>query len=193
MPAVTFAQAEQAVKERLGEAAAGHSLRTAHTAEVLANTYGVDAESARLAGLLHDWDRERKKRDLVAAAREAGIPVTAADEAAPKLLHAKTGAAGARAALPGLPADVVQAIERHTVGAADMTDLDKIVFLADMIEPARDFPGVQELRAGIGALSLDQLFALGYQQSLMHLVVARKRLHPDTVAVWNSIVAGEKR
>lgn len=193
MPPVGYDDAERAVLARLGEAAASHSLRTAETAAALASTYGVDEDKARLGGLLHDWDRERKKRDLVALAREEGIPVTEADEAAPKLLHARTGAAGASAALPGLPADVVQAIARHTVGAPDMTDLDKVVYLADMMEPARHFPGVEELRSAVGVLTLDELFALGYQQSIVHLVTARKRLHPDTVSVWNAIVAGEKQ
>lgn len=193
MPSVSYEAAEQAVRARLGESATGHSLRTAETAASLAETYGADVELARLGGLLHDWDRERKKRDLVGVAEEAGIEVTEADRAAPKLLHARTGAKGAAEALPGLPGEVVQAISRHTVGAADMTDLDKIVYLADMMEPARDFVGVNELRAAAGVLSLDQLFALGYQQSLMHLITARRRLHPDTVSVWNSIVAGEGR
>jgi len=193
MAPVAYEDAERAVKARLGESAAAHSLRTAETAASLARTYGVDEDKARLGGLLHDWDRERKKRDLVGLARELGVEVTEADEAAPKLLHARTGAVGAARALPGLPDDVVQAISRHTVGAADMTDLDKVVYLADMMEPARDFPGVTELRAAAGVLTLDKLFALGYQQSICHLVTARKRLHPDTVAVWNAIVAGERR
>lgn len=192
MPPVGYDEAERVLCERLSEPAAAHSLRAAETAAMLAAVYGVDEDAARLGGLLHDWDREQKKRDLVAIAREAGVEVTEADEAAPKLLHARTGAAGAAAALPGLSAEVVQAIARHTVGAPDMTDLDKVVYLADMMEPARDYPGVDELRAGVGTLTLDQLFALGYQQSIVHIVTSHKRLHPDTVRVWNAIVAGEK-
>lgn len=192
MAPIGYEEAERVVRARLGTSAAAHSIRTARTAADLAKRYGVDVEAARLGGLLHDWDREQKKQDLVRLAREAGLEVTEADEAAPKLLHARTGAHGASQALPGLDPAVVQAIARHTVGATDMTGLDKIVYLADMMEPARDFPGVEALRAGVATLTLDELFALGYQQSICHLVTSRKRLHPDTVHVWNAIVAGEK-
>ncbi len=70
-----------------------------------------------------------------------------------------------------------------------MTDLDKVVYLADMIEPSRDWPGVDELRRCVGEVSLDQMFFLGYRMSLESLLRRRKRLHPDTVAVWNSLVS----
>ena len=106
-----------------------------------------------------------------------------------KLRHARTGAHGVREAFPDLPDAVYSAIERHTVGAVQMSDLDKIVYLADMIEPARDWPGVDELRRCVGEVSLDQMFFLGYRMSLESLLRRRKRLHPDTVAVWNSLVS----
>ncbi len=65
----------------------------------------------------------------------------------------------------------MQAVARHTVGAPDMTDLDMVVYLADMIEPAATYPGVDELREAVGdGLALRELFALGYQLSVMHLV-----------------------
>ena len=74
-----------------------------------------------------------------------------------------------------------------------MTDLDQVVYLADMIEPARDYRGVDELREAVGEVPLSELFALGYRASVMHLVRTRRRIHPETVAVWNSLVAGEPR
>jgi predicted HD superfamily hydrolase involved in NAD metabolism len=159
----------------------------------LAVTYGVNADMARLAGLLHDWDRDLDADALRAAAAEAGVPSSDVDEAVPYLLHARTGAAQVARTMPDVPQEVVRAIERHTVGSADMSDLDKVVYLADMIEPSRSYPGVDALREAVGSLDLGELFVRGYQQSLTHLVTARRRIHPDTVAVWNSLVAGGAR
>jgi predicted HD superfamily hydrolase involved in NAD metabolism len=191
--AVTYEQALAAVQARLGHKAAKHCKRVAATAASLAVVYGVDADAAQLAGVLHDWDRETPADDLLGEARAAGLEVCEADVTVPYLLHARTGALGARGALPGLSADVVQAISRHTVGAPGMTPLDMVVYLADMIEPQRDYPGVDELRDAVGEVSLAELFARGYQRSVLHLIEARKRIHPETVSVWNELVAGDRR
>ncbi len=193
MPPVSYDDAASAVRSRLGAKAAGHSERVAETSAGLAVAYGADIDDARLAGLLHDWDREVPRGELVDTARDAGLAVSDSDVAVPKLLHSRTGAAAVRARFPELPDAVVSAVSKHTVGAVEMSDLDRIVFIADMIEPARDYPGVEELRDAVGTVSLAELFALAYQQSVRHLVDARKRIHEDTVAVWNAHVAGDSR
>lgn len=181
-----------AVHARLNEKGALHCERVAETAAALARVYGADQDMARLAGLLHDWDRERKGSELIAAAEADGIAITEADRIVPYLLHAQTGAEALRRAYPWLPAEVISAVRCHTVGRADMGDLDMVVYLADMIAPARDFPGVEELREAIGVVSLGELFARGYQSSVMHLVRTRRIIHPDTVDVWNDLVARER-
>jgi predicted HD superfamily hydrolase involved in NAD metabolism len=188
-----FEDARAAVRARLGEKASAHSERVAQAASDLAAAYGVDAGLARLAGLLHDWDRELSADELVSAAREAAIVMTPADAAVPYLLHARTAAAQLGRAMPDLPPEVLTAVSRHTLGAADMSDLDMVVYLADMLEPARTYPGVEELRSSVGKTSLAELFARGYQESVAHLVDTRRRIHPDTVAVWNALVAGGER
>jgi predicted HD superfamily hydrolase involved in NAD metabolism len=184
---VDFSAIEAALAARLSDAAFAHSVRTAETAVDLAEAYGVDTDLARVAGLLHDWDREATADELVNSAQASG-DVHEVELVQPKLLHARTGAEGAKHAFPDLPPEVYSAIERHTIGAVEMSDLDKVVYLADMIEPARDWPGVDELRRCVGEVSLDQMFFLGYRMSLESLLRRRKRLHPDTVAVWNSLV-----
>jgi predicted HD superfamily hydrolase involved in NAD metabolism len=190
---VSFDEALAAVRKRLGERGAEHCARVADTAGGLAAAYGVDVDSARLAGLLHDWDRDRPRDELVEAARGEGLDVTPTDEAVPYLLHARTGSLSVARAFPGLSPQIITAIARHTVGARDMTALDQVVYLADMMEPARDYPGVDELRSAVGTASLRELFALGYQLSVMHLVRKRRRIHPETIDVWNALVAGESR
>jgi predicted HD superfamily hydrolase involved in NAD metabolism len=128
------------------------------------------------------------KDELVRSAQAVG-DVHEVELAQPKLLHARTGAEGVRKAFPALPEPVYSAVEKHTIGSIEMSDLDKIVYLADMIEPGRDWPGVNELRRCASEVSLDQMFFIGYRMSLESLLRRRKRLHPDTVAVWNSLVS----
>jgi predicted HD superfamily hydrolase involved in NAD metabolism len=190
--AVGYEDALAAVEAHLGPKAAKHCRRVAATAATLAVVYDVDADAARLAGLLHDWDREVPRELLADRAQDAGVAVGSVEAASPYLLHAQTGAVAVSEALPGVSAEVLQAISRHTIGAPDMTALDMVVYLADMIEPHRDFPGVEDLRRAVGVVSLGELFALGYQQSMRHLVDRRRRIHPDSVAVWNTLVAGDR-
>jgi predicted HD superfamily hydrolase involved in NAD metabolism len=190
---VTLERAEQFLAEKLSDKALAHSKHVAETAALLATLYGVDAEKARLAGLLHDWHRELDGEALVNAAEDAGIDVADDELRVPYLLHARTGAADLSSVMPELPADVLDAVARHTIGSADMTDLDKVVYVADMIEPGRDYPGVDDLREAAGTVSLADLFAEAYRQSVAHLVDSRKRIHPTTVDVWNALVARSER
>ena len=193
MVRVSFESMESALEERLGEEGFAHCQAVAETAALLASVYGVDAELARAAGLLHDWDRDVDAESLVRLAIEAGLEVTSVDRVVPYLLHARTGAADVRSAFPDIDEEVIRAIERHTVGHPEMSDLDKVVYIADMIAPGRHYPGVEDLRACAGSVSLGDLFGLCYQQSVGHLVKERKRLHPMTVEVWNALVAREQR
>jgi len=184
--------AEVALKGRVTDGAFAHCQRVAATAADLAAAYGEDVELARLAGLLHDWDRDQTHSDLVESAAHHGVAVTEIDERWPYLLHAKTAAAELASALPGLPPEVLSAIANHTVGSPEMTNLDKVVLIADSLEPARHKGNVGELRAAVGVVDLDELFARVYQATLAQIVEHRRWIHSDTIAVWNALVARER-
>ncbi|MDZ4180849.1 MAG: bis(5'-nucleosyl)-tetraphosphatase (symmetrical) YqeK [Coriobacteriia bacterium] len=177
-----------ALREHLGERAVTHSEAVADTAGRLAQTYGVDEGDARLAGLLHDWSREETAETLLELAGERGIPVGPVDQSVPYLLHAPVGARALADRFPGIPEEVVGAVACHTVGSPVMSDLDMVVYLADMIEPSRRSEGVDSLRVAVGAVSLFELYARAYAQSITHLVAAGKHIHPSTVESWNAIV-----
>ncbi|NTU71636.1 MAG: HD domain-containing protein [Coriobacteriia bacterium] len=187
--ASSYTQAGELLRARLSAASFAHSERVADTARGLARAYGAEEDDAALAGLLHDWDRELSDDELRAAARAAGIESVDTHSVAPRLLHAQTAAADIASSLPWVSEAVLDAVAKHTVGAPVMSDLDMIVFVADMIEPKRSFEGVDRLRGLIGVSQLGELFAAAYQQSLAHLVSSRRHIHPDTVAVWNALVA----
>ena len=115
------------------------------TAARLAVRWGEDPQEAAEAGILHDITKRLTTDEQLRMAENYGIMLDTYDLSAPKTLHALTGAYFAREHF-GVPDAVFSAIEWHTTGHPDMSALDKIVYLADFIEPNRDFLGVQTVR-----------------------------------------------
>lgn len=188
MTGVSYDTALAALRSRLSTKSADHCEAVAKQAALIAERYGVDVEAARLAGLLHDWARDEDKGELAGMAAARGIEPGIVGNKVPYLLHAQVGAKLIAEEFPGISDDIIAAVERHTTGAPDMSDLDIVVFVADMTDPARSFPGVDALRDAIGGVSLSELFARAYETSLHHLLECRRRLAPGTVEVWNGIV-----
>lgn len=191
MPAATYERARELLQSRLTPTALRHSVATGDQAARLADAYGVDPDTARIAGLLHDWSREAGDEELAQRAFENGSAITEIDRTVPYLLHGGVGASEVREAFPELPDEVIDAIARHTMGARVMTPLDMVVYLADVLEPGRSFDGLDELRSAVGAVPLKELYAQAYAASIRHLVARRKFIHPSTVEAWNAIVAGD--
>jgi len=182
-----LAQARALLASRLSPGSVAHSERVATSAVALARRSGVDVDDAELAGLLHDYARDESGESLLALSDTLGIPLTPFERNNPRLLHARVGAALARRDLPAIGEAVLSAIEVHTVGGLPMSDLDKVVYLADMIEPARDFDGVEALRAACDTLPLAECFRLGYGRSVRYVLERGLALHPISAAVGAAI------
>jgi predicted HD superfamily hydrolase involved in NAD metabolism len=106
----------------------------------------------------------------------------------PLLLHAYVGSRLVTEKYGVSDHAVEQAIWRHTVGGAKMTKLDKIIWFADMIEPNRDYPGVEELRSLAKTASLDDMVLAGLTQSITFVLQKGGLIHPDTVIARNEIL-----
>lgn len=141
-----------------------HVLGTEQEAIRLAERYGADVEKARVAALLHDCTKKLEMPEQLALCRQYGIELDELEQKALKLLHAKTGAAIARDVY-GVDDEIYRAIWWHTTGHADMTLLEKIIYIADYVEPTRDFPGVDALREAVWR-DLDEGVLLGLEQTL---------------------------
>lgn len=177
---------------RVNERRLRHTYGVVAAAEHLARTYGVDERKARLAALLHDWDKGFDDEGMRKRVSELGM----ADEVdawvlenTPYVLHGNTAARALSREFPEIPADVMQAIDRHTVAAADMSELDMVLYIADAIEDGRQFGRIDELRAAVGKVDLEELFFLTYEYWVFLLFERRKQLHPDTITIWNTLVA----
>lgn len=186
----TLETVRDAVAPRLSPAAFAHCERVADTAAGLAMRYGLDIDEARLAGLLHDWDRELEGAELVSRARALGIEVTEVDEAVPYLLHGLVAERELPAVFPDLSGDVLDAIGAHTYGRVPMSPLAMVVYVADTIEPQREHPGVERVRQQVEGSSLTELFFEAYAASFKHIIKRRRPIHPATLEVWNRLVAG---
>ena len=165
-----------------------HSVGVANTAVKLAKRFGADETKAYVAGLLHDCAREFENDELPAQAEIRGIAIDPVERAMPLLLHAYIGAKMIREVYGVDDAEISQAIWRHTVGAADMTTLDKIIYFADMIEPHRNYPGVEKLRDLALSATLDEILLTALSESIIFVVQKNSLVHPDTVAARNFLL-----
>lgn len=181
---------------RVNEKRFNHIMGVSQTAAQLASVYGFDIAKARLAGLLHDWDKDYKNKAIRKRAEELGIVDEIGPwvvENLPEVLHGPTAAAYLHATYPDIPEDVIHAIKVHTVGAEDMGDLDSILYIADAIEPSRRFEEAERLRLLIGKVSLEELKYQVYKFWLRALIDREVVMHPDTIRIWNSIVEDKSR
>ena len=115
-----------------------HSAAVAGTASALAMKYGEDCSKALVAGILHDCAKCYDDDELVSLCRKKNIPVTEFEEGHGFILHAKYGAYLAKSKYGIKDEDILSAIRWHTTGHEDMTLLEKIIFVADYIEPLRN-------------------------------------------------------
>ena len=158
-----------------------HTLSVAETAVDLAVRYGENPFQAHLAGMLHDCAKGLDAPAMLQLIRTGGISADEMELGMPALLHAPAGAALAREQYHVTDPAVLSAIRWHTTGRRNMTKLEKIIYLADMIEPERaDFPGLSEIRA-LALDDLDEAVSLAAARSVAYVTEQGKRLHPRTI------------
>lgn len=185
---MTIEEMRRELQRRLKKNRFAHSIGVANTAVKLAKRFNVDETTAYIAGLLHDCAREFENDDLSAQAKIRGIDIGDIERAMPLLLHAYIGAQMIKEVYGVDDATIAQAIYRHTVGAANMTPLDKIIYFADMIEPNRNYPGVERLRDLAATADLDEILLTAFSESIIFVVQKGSLVHPDTVAARNFLL-----
>ena len=132
---MTTKEIQKDLKNKLKPARYEHTLGVSDTAQHLAKIHGYDCAKAALAGLLHDCAKYMADDKKIALCREYGVSISDAEYKNPSLLHAKCGAILAEHEYQIIDFDILHAIRVHTTGVPDMSLLDKIIFIADYIEP----------------------------------------------------------
>jgi len=162
-----------------------HSVQVAAVARDMAAKYNLNQEKAYIAGLLHDYGKGISPGQCLRIATTYNLIEYDIEKHIPDILHAPVGAYLLRHELGIEDEEILKAVKNHTLGAIDMGNLDKIIYLADMIEPSRDFPGLDRLKY-LAYRNLDEGMLFGLESSIKYCLDTRKILHPLTVEVRNN-------
>jgi predicted HD superfamily hydrolase involved in NAD metabolism len=173
-------RAEALARSRLSERRYEHTLRVADTAESLAMAHDLEADRARLAALLHDAAREMGPEEFLNLADKWGLQVGDPEQQSPKLLHGPVAAELAKRELGVDDEDVIEAVRAHTTGKAGMGPLALVLYVADKIEPARDYPGVGRLRT-LARLDLNAAATESLRRAIAHNEERGKATHPASL------------
>ena len=185
---------DEFARSRLSEGRYGHTLRVADTAEDLARVHGLDPIRARLAALLHDAARETEPEEFLRLAGAWDLHVGEPERQSPKLLHAPVAAELARRELGVEDEEVLGAIRAHTVGEPGMSPLALALYVADKIEPARDYPSVGRIR-NLAQRDLAEAAAEALRRVVAHNEQRDREIHPSSRAMleWLEESAPQRR
>jgi predicted HD superfamily hydrolase involved in NAD metabolism len=175
------------LKNSLSERRYVHSLNTADTAEMLAKLYDVDSHKAYLAGLIHDCTRELDLEAQQAMLKALGINIDDITYNTKELLHSHTADYIMKNQFKIIDEEITSAVRCHTTGKENMTALEKIVFLSDVVEPSRSFPGIDYIRQ-LSKVKLDKAVLEALDSSIRFLLGKRSLIHPDTLKARNYIL-----
>ena len=175
---LSITQLQETVVKLLKPNRVAHVLGCAETARELARRYGVNETDAVRAGLLHDITKALDGPLQLTLCRSYGTILDEFSAKNPKTLHALTGSLVAERIF-GENEAVVQAIRCHTTGKADMNLLEKIIYVADYMEPNRDFPGVEKLRS-LAYEDITQALKLGLNMTLDMLRSQNRDISPES-------------
>lgn len=181
---LTQEQMLEIVKEKTSQPRYRHTLCVMRAAQALARKYGGDPEKAAAAGILHDIMKDEPAAVQLQTLEESAIILSAVERAEPKLWHAMAGSVFIRDTLKIQDTELLDAVRYHTTARANMTLLDKILYVADYISDDRTFDGVERLRE-IAAQDLDRAVFEGVKYSITDLAGRERFLHPDSVNAYN--------
>lgn len=155
------------LKKDIGEKRYKHSQRVADTAKKLAENFGIDTEKAYYAGLIHDCAKYNEKSYI----DKFGIDILTYPVYSIKdpVLHSFLGAEVAKKVYNIYDEDILSAIKFHTTGRRGMSDLEKIIFIADAIEPGRNYEGIESIRK-ISIKSLNETMLALLNNNIIYLI-----------------------
>ncbi len=168
-----------------------HSIGVCDEAVKLAKKYGADVEKAYTAGLLHDCAKGFDTDTQIKLCREYGIMLDDITLSCTAVIHAPLGAVVANREYGIDDDEILEAIRNHTTGKEGMSLLDKIIYIADMIEPLRDYSGVDVLRKAAYE-DIDKACIMGLKHSIVFNANKNKIIPPDTIFAWNDMVGDTK-
>ena len=175
------------VEEQVSEKRFKHILGVEQAALELARANDYELEKASVAALVHDYAKERSDSEFKALIVQTGLEQDLLNWNN-FIWHGVVGAEIIKKELKITDEEILNAVRRHTVGAKEMTMLDQIVYVADYIEPGRDFPGVDQARQ-LAAESLRAAVEFETKHTLLYLMNNDKTIYPAAILTYNAYVA----
>ncbi|SDM20669.1 bis(5'-nucleosyl)-tetraphosphatase (symmetrical) YqeK [Bacillus sp. OK048] len=163
-----------------------HTLGVMESAISLAKQYGADEKKAELAAIFHDYAKFRPKDEMREIIEEQNFPQDLLQYNS-ELWHAPTGAFLVEKEAGITDKEILDAIRYHTSGRPAMTLLDKIIYLADYIEPGRHFPGVDEVRA-MAKQNLDTALIQAVKNTILFLMKRNQPVYPASFQTYNDLI-----
>ena len=178
---------DEKLSKVLSEKRYTHSVYVSHTAVDMAKIFGLDIKKAFLAGLVHDCAKYMSYDEMIDTAKRYGYTFDGMTLACPGIMHADVGALLAQYEYGIDDTGILDAIRYHTVAREGMTSLEKIIYIADMAEPMRDFDGVDRLRE-LSKSDLDKAFFEALRLSLEFNIKKKNIIHPNTLLAYNEVL-----
>lgn len=178
---------ENKLINEIGTKRYNHSLRVEDIAIELAKIYGADIEKTKTAAVLHDCGKIPEDINLLKRASDFDIILDDSMESNHELIHGFLGAKIAEKEYGIEDREILDAIYYHTIGRKNMTILDKIIYIADYIEPKRDFRGVEEIRQ-MAFIDIDKSILMAMENTIIFLISVNKLIHLETVKARNYLL-----
>lgn len=172
------------VSAQMSEKRLKHVMRVEQTALSLAENQGLNLEKTSITALLHDYAKERpddESQDVIIS-ENLDLDLLKFGN---NIWHGPVGAVLVQKELRVEDEEILSAIQKHTIGAPQMTPLEKVIFVADYIEPQRTFPGVEEARR-LAYINIDESLKFAIQHTLVHLLAEKQLIYPKAVEVYNA-------
>ena len=176
-----------AIKPRMPEKRYIHTIGVMETAITLAKQYGEESDSAEIAAILHDIAKYADEDWMRQIVKENGLDPRLSLWGS-EILHGRVGAWIAETEFNIRNEDILNAIRFHTTGRAGMSKLEKIIFIADMIEPNRKFAGVEKLRK-VANEDLDLAMKACISHSISFLVQTEQQIYPVSIECFNDVIS----
>ena len=175
------------LKEDIGPYRYNHSIGVMNTSIELAKHYGCSIEKAALAGLLHDCGKLQGEINLLKMADDFDIILDNVMKKNKELIHGPLGEALAKRKYHVIDKDVLNAIRFHTTGRENMSILEKIVYLADVIEPSRNFDGIEKIRE-MAYEDIDTSILYAIDSTVKFIIQRGNLIHLDTIKARNQLI-----
>ena len=177
------------LKKNLKNSRLQHSFRVMDTSIKLAEIYHCDCNKAKIAGLIHDCAKNINNDEMINIMKKSGYNTNDESFMIPQTLHGPVGALIAKNVMGIEDQEILNAIEYHTIGRKNMSILEKVIYIADYIEPLRNFQELESVREFVYSGDIDKALLMSFDNTIKYIIKKGQLLHKNTIEARNYILS----